>query len=158
MLLCLYPLSHDFSTFVSCVTEPHGFTRGRSLSVLATRFSLSLVPPCLPVAQLWGFVHQVYAFPSVYLRHRCLLPSHGCVSMSAFSGIFPYDAGTHARPLPHCFCSADCSVLNLCLNVRSSVQPLWNSQCSGVRDRVRCASMGSRLSLLVCEFHAPGGS
>ena len=76
MLLCLYSFSYDFSTLVSCVTEPHGFTRGRSLSVLASRFSHSLVPPCLSVAQLWGFGHQVYAIPLVNLPHRCLLHSH----------------------------------------------------------------------------------
>ena len=114
-----------------------------------------LVTPCLSVAHLWVFGHQVYAIPSVYLPHRCLLHSHGCVYMSDFCGIFLYDAGTYARP-PHCLCSAECSVHNLCLNVRVSLQPLWDSQCCGVRDRLRCASMGSRLSVWGCEFHASG--
>ena len=45
MLLCLFPLSQDFSTFVSGVTEPHGFTRGRSLADL---FAASL-----PAALSW---------------------------------------------------------------------------------------------------------
>ena len=32
----------------------------------------------------------------------------------------------------------------------------WDGHCLGVRDRLRCANMGSRSSVLVCEFHAPG--
>ena len=156
VLLCLCPFSYDFSTLMSCVTEPYGFTRGRSLSVLASWFSHSVVPPCLHVAHLWGFGHQVDAIPFVLLPHRCLLHSHGCVYISDFSGIFPFDAGTYARTLLHCVCSADCSVHNLCMIVRVSLQPLWDSQCFVVRDRLRCASRGSRLSVWGCESPAPG--
>ena len=37
---------------------------------LVTQFSRSLVPPCVSVSQLWGVVHQVYAFPLVYWPHQ----------------------------------------------------------------------------------------